>query len=141
MRRRLTLGLAALLAALAPGEARSTGAGPEWTVAEVRIVDALPPSSSAAERLSAIRRRIQAALVYPPDARWRSLEGVAVVRFRIDTQGHAEGIRTARSSGHWILDRAAARAVTDAAPLPYVWGRLEVPVHFTLTPNNQGPDN
>ena len=101
-------------------------------VAAVVIVDALPAAPSVAERLARIRERIQAALVYPPSARWRELSGVTHVRFEIDAAGRAREIETAGSSGHWLLDRAALRAVRDAAPLPYVWGRLEVPVHFDL---------
>ena len=101
-------------------------------VARVRLVDALPPSPSVESRLREIRQRIQDALVYPPLARAAGQEGEALVEFEIDARGHAAGVETTRSSGHWGLDRAARRAVEDAAPLPYVWGRLEVPVQFDL---------
>ena len=113
------------------------GAGPAGEagptlVARVRLVDALPPSPSVEARLAEIRRRIQDVLAYPTLARAQEREGEALVQFEIAAEGHATRIETASSSGHWILDRAAERAVADAAPLPYVWGRLEVPVHFGL---------
>jgi hypothetical protein len=82
----------------------------ETRVASVVLVDALPPSPGLHDRLARIRERIQDALRYPP----------------------ARDLETCGSSGHWVLDRAAERAVREAAPLPYVWGRLEVPVHFDL---------
>jgi outer membrane biosynthesis protein TonB len=78
-----------------------------------RFVDASPPRALASERLVEIQRRIQAALRYPPAARSREI----VVH---------------DSSGLLSLDRAAREAVTAAAPLPWVYGRLEVPVVFAL---------
>jgi TonB family protein len=131
-----------LALALAVGAASASAAdeGAELSrVAAVVIVDALPPAPSVAERLARIRERIQAALVYPPGARWRELSGVTRVRFEIDAAGQAQGIETAGSSGHWLLDRAALRAVREAAPLPHVWGRLEVPVHFDLDSGGTAP--
>jgi len=122
--------LAAVLLALGPVPAAAQGGNAR--VAQVSLVDALPPAPSVEERLGRIRERIQGALRYPPSARWRQVEGVARVRFEIDAEGRAHGLETSGSSGHWVLDRAAERAVEDAAPLPYVWGRLEVPVRFSL---------
>jgi protein TonB len=100
--------------------------------AEVRFVDAVPPGPSVAERLAEIRRRIQAALVYPPLARLQRVEGTALVRFEIGRDGAAREVRVFRTSGKPSLDRSAARAVAAAAPLPWVYGRLEVPVRFAL---------
>jgi protein TonB len=122
------LAFAALLLTLAPAQPRPS----ELTVARVRLVDAMAPGRSVEDRLDEIRRRIQATLVYPELARRQAQEGVVLVRFAIDGQGAPVDLETARASGHWLLDRAAERAVHDAAPLPYVWGRLEVPVHFAL---------
>jgi len=122
--------VALLLVAAFPPSA--LGQGGDVHAAAVWIVDALPPAPGVDERLAQIRERIQEALRYPPSARWRELEGVARVRFVIDAEGRAQSLETSGSSGYWVLDRAAERAVTEAAPLPYVWGRLEVPVHFDL---------
>lgn len=121
----------AALACLLLLSAASARAG-DLTVAEVRLVDALPPAPPVTERLEVIRRRIQDALVYPHLARHHGRKGDARVRFLIGNDGAAQGIETVASSGHYLLDRAAEHAVRDAAPLPYVWGRLEVPVRFEL---------
>jgi protein TonB len=135
----MRLGLALAIAVAGAGVAPAAAAEEHPRVAAVAIVDALPPAPSVAERLARIRERIQAALVYPPSARWRELEGVTRVRFEIDAAGRAQALETTGSSGHWLLDRAALRAVRDAAPLPYVWGRLEVPVHFDLDSGGTNP--
>ncbi len=46
--------------------------------------------------------------------------------------GGAREVRVHRTSGLPSLDRAALRAVEAAAPLPWVYGVLEVPVRFEL---------
>jgi protein TonB len=127
--------LAALLAAAALG-ARAVPAGAESIeVGAVRAVaeDAVPRGPGLDERLRRIRERIQAALVYPPLARLRQLEGVAQVRFAIAEDGRPQELSLAGSTGHAILDRAALAAVRAAAPLPWVYGVLEVPVRFELS--------
>lgn len=95
-------------------------------------VDAIPSGPSVAERLEEIRDRVQSAVEYPPLARERGWEGVAHVRFGIERSGAPVGVKVARSSGHALLDRAAERSVDRAAPLPWVYGRVEVPVRFRL---------
>ena len=97
-----------------------------------RFVDAAPPRAHARERLVEIQQRIQAALRYPPAAREREIEGTALVRFDIDNDGTPREIVVQDSSGLLSLDRAARAAVAAAAPLPWVYGRLEVPVVFAL---------
>ena len=124
---RLAAGLAAALHAAGVGaEPPTVSANPP------AFEDAMPRGPSVEERLAEIRRRIQAAVRYPPLARWRDASGEALVRFEIDRDGHARDVRVARSAGHPLLDRAAARAVVDAGALPWVYGPLEVPVHFEL---------
>ena len=130
MRHGFALVAVAFVAAFPPS---ALGQGGDARVARVSVVDALPPAPGVEERLARIRERIQEVLRYPPSARWRELEGTTRLRFAIDAEGRAQDLETAGSSGYWILDRAAERAVQDAAPLPYVWGRLEVPVHFDLS--------
>ena len=94
--------------------------------------DAVPRGPTLEARLHAIQQRVQAALVYPPLARMRHTEGTALLAFAIGADGRAKQIAVARSSGFSILDRAAERAVRAAAALPYVYGRLEIPVLFEL---------
>ena len=100
--------------------------------AEVRFVDATPRGPGVEERLAEIRRRIQAALVYPPLARQQRIEGETLVRFAIETDGAPRDVVVHRTSGRPSLDRAARRAVLAARPLPWLYGRLEVPVRFEL---------
>jgi protein TonB len=124
------LGLATLWLAAAGAAAAQDFAAAE--AASVRFVDAVPAGPSVEERLEEIRRRIQAAVVYPPLARAERLEGEALVRFELDAQGTPRDVELHRSSGRPSLDRAATRAVAAAAPLPWVYGRLEVPIRFSL---------
>jgi TonB family protein len=128
MRRLLLLALA-LLGSAAPTSADEIAA---VETAGVRFVDAVPLGPSVAARLAEIRRRIEAALVYPPLARLQRVEGEVLVRFEIGHDGAPREVRVFRASGKPSLDRAATRAVAAAAPLPWVYGRLEVPVRFEL---------
>jgi cyclohexadienyl dehydratase len=97
-----------------------------------RAEDVSPGGPSVAERLDEIRLRLQAAVAYPPIARRLALEGTAWLRFEIDRTGAPRAAEVSRSSGHAVLDRAALRALADAGPLPWVYGRIEVPVRFAL---------
>ena len=72
-------------------------------------------------------------LVYPPLARRRRTEGTARVAFEIGGDGHARAVAVTNSSGFAALDRAALRALHAVGELPYVYGRLEIPVRFELT--------
>ncbi len=119
----------ALLAALFTAGAH---AEPRAVRAEVEPIDAVARGPSVEARLAEIRRRIQRVLEYPSLARSRGLEGTTRIQFEVRRDGEAAGVRVAGSSGHWLLDRAAERCVRRAAPLPWVHGRLEVPVRFAL---------
>lgn len=130
---------AALLAALALAAAQglaAAGAHAEGAAAvgaaSPGFIDAVPAGPSLDERLEEIRRRVQGALRYPPVARRRGQTGEVVVGFEVDSQRGAREIRTEQSSGIPLLDRAAERAVREAAPLPPVYGRVEVPIRFEL---------
>lgn len=124
----LAAGLAVTAATGAEGGNRD-GLAPR---VEVGTVDALPPARSAEDRLAEIRRRIQEALIYPPSARRQGFEGVSALQFEIGADGRATGIEVVRTSGYPILDRAARRSVVDAGVLPYVYGRIQIPVSFSL---------
>lgn len=97
------------------------------------LEDAVPSGPSLDERLAEIARRVQAVVEYPALARSRGLAGDTLVAFRIRADGEPEQVRTRRSSGSSLLDRAAERAVRDAAPLPRVHGTVAVPVRFELS--------
>jgi protein TonB len=118
-----------LLSAAGPAFAEGPAAARE---ARAPAVDLAPTGVSVEARLAEIRRRIQAALEYPPIARWQDLQGDALVRFEIGAEGRAQEVRVVRSSGEPLLDAAAVRAVLAAGVLPRVYGPLEVPVSFEL---------
>jgi protein TonB len=113
---------------------------PALASADPPPVDSAPPAAEDAwargpsleSRLAEIRDRVQGALGYPPIARMRGISGETLVSFEIGADRRAAAVRTERSSGSALLDRAAERAARDAAPLPYVYGRVEVPVRFEL---------
>ncbi len=142
MRSQRALGLAcAALVALA--SARVAGAEPASPPALAARMpgdeDAVPRGPTLEARLMEIQQRVQAALVYPPLARMRRTEGTALLAFAIGADGRAKQVVVARSSGFALLDHAAERAVRAAEPLPYVYGRLEIPVRFELEPRS--PDS
>ena len=76
---------------------------------------------------------------YPPLARRRGIEGEVLLRVSVGLDGTAERVEVLRSSGHALLDRAAAEALARwhfeparAAGQP-VAGTVEIPVTFRLT--------
>lgn len=121
------VGLAALLLVAAPGV--QSRAQPDVAA---RFEDRAPVGPSVAERLGEIRRRVQAALVYPELARARGVRGEARVAFEIGADGLPQNVTLAETSGSPSLDRAAERALRAAGALPYVAGRVTVPVRFAL---------
>ena len=94
--------------------------------------DAAPRAPSVTERLAEIARLVQDASRYPAIARARGASGETLVAFEIDARGVPRDPRVVDTSGSGALDRAALHAVEAAAPLPFVYGVIEVPVRFTL---------
>ena len=95
-------------------------------------VDATSSGPTVAERFAAIQRRVRAAVVYPPIARVRGVSGESQIEFAIDREGTPFDIVTLESSGSTLLDSAAVRAIEQAAPMPWIYGRIIVPVRFEL---------
>jgi TonB family protein len=124
--------VAEIASANSVGVAGITSANSTEVAAIILSDDAMPQGPSVADRLAIIREKIQGELEYPPLARLHDSDGDALVRFEIDRSGNAENIRVVRSSGHDQLDTSAIHAVEAATPLPWVYGLLEVPVHFEL---------
>lgn len=91
-----------------------------------------------AEYLSALHAAIERHKRYPPQARRRGLEGQVRVRFTVERDGSIRGVEVAGSSGHGLLDEAAAdtlRRVRSLPPLPERLSslRLELPMIYRLT--------
>ena len=97
-----------------------------------RVEDAMPSGPTVVERLEEIRRRVQKAACYPAISRERGIDGEALIGFVIGPDGLPFEITAVESSGSGALDRAAIRAVEGAGPLPYVFGRITVPVRFRV---------
>lgn len=125
---RWTLALAVL--AIAASAAADEPLPPVGAVPHIEDLAPLGPTVQA--RLDEIRRRVQGVAAYPPIARARGQSGEARVEFQLADDGSPRGVHTVQSSGSTALDRAAERAVTEAAPLPWVYGRITVPVRFAL---------
>lgn len=84
-----------------------------------------------------VARALRRARHYPREARRAGVQGEARVRFVVQGNGAATGIRIARSSGSPALDAAAIETVRRAAPFPPIpkqAGRsswtFTVPVNF-----------
>jgi len=97
------------------------------------------PPGSMEDLIQIIRRKLESAKRYPPEARRAGYEGTAVVSFTINFDGTLSDVRVISSSGYPVLDRAAVMTIKRAAPFPslksYTIERsltLEVPITFRL---------
>jgi protein TonB len=90
--------------------------------------------AGATDLLSAVRRRIEQAKVYPDTARRQGLQGVVEVRFRIGPDGAVSAVEIVRSSGHVLLDQESADTVRRAAPYPLIPGWIRIPLAYHLAP-------
>lgn len=82
-----------------------------------------------------IRLMIEKHKHYPNLARAKHMEGIVTIRFVITPDGKTKAIEIAKSSRYKILDRAALRAVKDAAPFPKPprqFFKGEVPFEITI---------
>jgi len=118
-----------------PGSGLGTGSGPG--------LDPGPGSGSGnalKSYLAEVRRRLEKQKTYPWTARRQHREGVVVLKFTIGQGGEIVGHGIARSSGHEVLDGAAAEALQKVGrfpPLPAALGRsqldIEVPLAYRLS--------
>jgi periplasmic protein TonB len=65
-----------------------------------------------------LMRKLQQLKRYPDGARARSEEGVALLAFSVDRDGHVLSRKIMRSSGHADLDNEALAMIERAQPLP-----------------------
>jgi protein TonB len=94
-------------------------------------------TTSDKDRYSLIRAAISRAKIYPLLARKKKIEGTVVTGFNINDQGYPGDLKIRRSSGYEILDAAALKIVTKAAPFPKVNGEVIVPITFRLTESSE----
>ncbi|WP_448192612.1 TonB family protein [Azospirillum sp. sgz301742] len=86
--------------------------------------------------LELVRRRLQARLAVPAEARRLRLGGTVVVRFAVAADGSVAetSLAVVSGSGAGFLTQAARTAVLDSAPLPMPpkAAIIEVPVVFAI---------
>ncbi len=88
--------------------------------------------STVSARLALFKR-------YPLMAQRHGVEGVVLVRFRVDHHGMVHGVALVQSSGHADLDQEAEALVERAEPLPPPPAdrteeriELQLPIRFSL---------
>lgn len=84
-------------------------------------------------------RQLQRFKRYPPEAQTRSEQGVVLLSFSLDRNGHVLAHRIARSSGYPALDSEVMEMIVRAEPLPAFPASmsqsridLTVPIRFSL---------
>jgi TonB family protein len=80
-----------------------------------------------------ITAAIEKVKTYPFLARKKKIEGTVIAAFRINAKGYPQDINIRKSSGFEILDSAAMKIVTKAAPFPHVVEPVEIPITFRIT--------
>lgn len=75
------------------------------------------PASDTAYWKNAILAALKPNAAYPSAAQWGHQEGIVLVRFVIDRQGHLQGVEIAKTSGWPELDAQALKMIVEA-PLP-----------------------
>jgi protein TonB len=100
---------------------------------------AAPPSRQAPIEarladVASVRAALERTFSYPPDARRRRWQGRVLLAFTLDADGSLLDLQVRQSSGHDVLDQAAADAIRRAAPFdpPGVPVRVVIPVSFRL---------
>ncbi|MDY7037090.1 MAG: energy transducer TonB, partial [Thermodesulfobacteriota bacterium] len=110
----------------------------EWVPAALEETSGDYATSGA--YLEMLRLRIERHKKYPDAARVRHIEGRVTIRFVITPEGDVRAAGVAKTSRHGVLDRAALKAVKDAAPFPKPPSHLfkgliplEITILFELT--------
>jgi len=132
----------------APGEAPTPEAardyGPEGS-ATANAGDSAPNAPVAAGEVgpaALLLSRVETALLYPEAARRRGTEGVVGLSIELTEAGNLAGLRTVRSSGSALLDKAARDAVRLSLPVPNPAGQpltFELAVRFSLKTKTASP--
>ncbi|MBT5469738.1 MAG: TonB family protein [Nitrospina sp.] len=86
-----------------------------------------------------IQLKIANAKNYPALARERKQQGKAFLSFKLDREGKILELFIENSSGYEILDKAAIKAIEEAAPFPNIpkslnknYASLKIPISFIL---------
>jgi protein TonB len=123
----------------AAGETETTiGSGESMEIASSPAPQAAPSAAETAryqELLEALRARIIDNIRYPPQARSRGWKGTVLLLASLDAQGRLQELTVQKSSGHSVLDQAAAALVRRVTPIGNPLGRplaIEIPIVYEL---------
>jgi periplasmic protein TonB len=117
-----------------PPKVQQTNPAPRTTVHEVASAPRIDPSWE-----SLLLRRLQEFKSYPLAARRRSEQGVVLLAFSVDRNGHVTARRIVKGSGYPALDAEVLAMVERAQPMPAFPASmteaqldLTVPIRFSL---------
>jgi periplasmic protein TonB len=117
-----------------PKVVEQTSPAPRTTVHEVASAPRIDPSWE-----SLLLKHLQEFKNYPLDARQRNEQGVVLLAFSIDRNGHVTSRRIVKSSGYADLDGEVLALVERAQPMPAFPPsmteaelNLTVPIRFSL---------
>jgi periplasmic protein TonB len=112
---------------------------PDRTAPPAAAAPATPASNVQPNWRSSLIGRLQQAKRYPAAARARDEQGVAIITFTMDRQGHVLSVALTRSSGSTALDEEAVALIHRAEPLPALPSEmhgdtitLTAPISFVL---------
>jgi protein TonB len=114
------------------------GSGESMEIASSSAPQAAPSAAETAryqELLEALRARIIDNIRYPPQARSRGWKGTVLLLASLDAQGRLQELTVQKSSGHSVLDQAAAALVRRVIPIGNPLGRplaIEIPIVYEL---------
>lgn len=99
-----------------------------------------PPTRQERNYFAVISAHLNRRKTYPPEAKQARQQGVVVVRFRIDRDGHVLSADIKRGSGHALLDDATLELVRRVSPLPRIPRSIDrdeltlsLPIDYALT--------
>ncbi len=117
-----------------PPKVEQTSPAPRTTVREVASAPRIDPSWE-----SLVLRRLQEFKNYPDEARRKNQQGVVILEFSIDRDGHVVSRHIVTSSGYPVLDAEVLALVERAQPMPAFPPSmtqsqisLTVPIRFSL---------
>jgi len=91
---------------------------PPPAAAPPAAASAAPSPAAAANWQSRLLAHLKRYMRYPPAARMRRQEGVALLWFRMTPSGEVLAFRLERSSGYPLLDQETLDLIKRAQPLP-----------------------
>ncbi|MDO8493798.1 MAG: energy transducer TonB [Deltaproteobacteria bacterium] len=92
----------------------------------------LQGEGGTSEILQKIRNKIERQKFYPLLAKRSKIEGAPMIELKIKPDGSLEYVALKKSSGSSLLDEAAIKTVSLAAPYPYYPDPITLDIHYRL---------